>query len=557
MSAEPTRPEAIPTRRRWPGLVWALPLAALIIVVYLAVQSFAERGVDAVISFDTADGVKVGDTKVVYRGIDTGHVTKVVLSPDGKRVDVTVRLDPNVERALVASTTFWLIGAKPELTDIASLKAALAGVTIGMAPGVTGAPTRHFDGLDAPPIVVPGTPGSHFTLTGEQLGPIRVGSDVFYRGLDVGKVVSVAMAEGTRLGVGIFVQAPYDKLVHGDTSFWIATPVSVSLSGGSVSAQLFPAAALSGGVEFDTPRADTQEPPSLDGSRFVLYADKGESLSASQGPQVFYDIALDESAGNLAIGAPVDLGSYRIGSVKTVRLQLDAMTGVVDTRVVVAIEPRRLNLTGITPPADGNWQKIADGALNKLFGRHYRAGLSKSPPLIGTPFVEIDRVASAGPAALAYGGEHPRLPSRPAVDAGDVTDKLGAIVDKLNAIPLAEIGENVRQATGHLNKLLDSPEVADSVKHLDSTLDQLDHMIGEVRPQVGPLVANLNKAADQLQQTAASANRVLGGEGASQDAGLPDAIRQLTEAARSIRSLTDYLGRHPEAIIRGKPKEGP
>jgi len=551
------RPSVRELRRRWPGLVWAVPLAALIIVAYLGVQSFVQRGVEAVISFDSADGVKVGDTKVVYRGIDAGQVTRVGLSEDGRRVDVTVRLDPRLSHALVAGTTFWLIGAKPELTDIASLKAALAGVTIGIAPGSGGAATRHFSGLDAPPIVTPGTPGTSFRLTGEQLGAIRAGSDVFYRGLDVGKVTNVELADRTKLGVGIFVQAPFDKLVRPDTAFWIATPVQVSLSGGSVNAQLFPAAALSGGVEFDTPVSALPEQPATANAAYVLYADKGQSLSASQGPQVLYDVALDEHAGDLAVGAPVKLGGYRIGSVKAVRLALDAQTGVVDARVVVAIEPRRLNLKGVEPPADGNWQPIADSALNKLFARHYRAGLSQSPPLIGAPFVAIDHVANAGPAALAGGGEHPRLPSRNAIDAGAIADKLGAIVDKLDAMPIAEIGENVRRATARLDKLLDSPEVAASVKHLDSTLDQLDKMVDEVRPQVGPLVGNLNKAADQLQAAAASANKVLGGQGASQDAGLPDAIRQLTEAARSIRSLTDYLGRHPEAIVRGKPKESP
>ena len=35
----------------------------------------------------------------------------------------------------------------------------------------------------------------------------------------------------------------------------------------------------------------------------------------------------------------------------------------------------------------------------------------------------------------------------------------------------------------------------------------------------------------------------------------PDAIRQITEAARSIKTLTDYLDRHPEALIRGKRPE--
>jgi hypothetical protein len=36
---------------------------------------------------------------------------------------------------------------------------------------------------------------------------------------------------------------------------------------------------------------------------------------------------------------------------------------------------------------------------------------------------------------------------------------------------------------------------------------------------------------------------------------LPEAIQQLTEAAQSVRSLADYLDRHPEALIRGKRPE--
>jgi paraquat-inducible protein B len=48
---------------------------------------------------------------------------------------------------------------------------------------------------------------------------------------------------------------------------------------------------------------------------------------------------------------------------------------------------------------------------------------------------------------------------------------------------------------------------------------------------------------------------MLGGEGGDEAGGLPETIRQLNEAARSIRTLTDYLDRHPEALIRGKRPE--
>ena len=48
---------------------------------------------------------------------------------------------------------------------------------------------------------------------------------------------------------------------------------------------------------------------------------------------------------------------------------------------------------------------------------------------------------------------------------------------------------------------------------------------------------------------------VLGGAGANQDQSLAEAIRQIDQMARSIRTLSDYLGRHPEALIGGKTKD--
>ena len=38
---------------------------------------------------------------------------------------------------------------------------------------------------------------------------------------------------------------------------------------------------------------------------------------------------------------------------------------------------------------------------------------------------------------------------------------------------------------------------------------------------------------------------------------LRDALQEVGRAARSLRVLTDYLERHPEALIRGKTEETP
>ena len=43
--------EAVERRGRWPGVVWAIPLAALLVVAYLGIQAIANRGVDVVVTF--------------------------------------------------------------------------------------------------------------------------------------------------------------------------------------------------------------------------------------------------------------------------------------------------------------------------------------------------------------------------------------------------------------------------------------------------------------------------------------------------------------------------
>ena len=44
-------------------------------------------------------------------------------------------------------------------------------------------------------------------------------------------------------------------------------------------------------------------------------------------------------------------------------------------------------------------------------------------------------------------------------------------------------------------------------------------------------------------------------EGGALNNDLGDALVQLSRAARSLGALADYLERHPEALIRGKPAD--
>jgi ABC-type transporter Mla subunit MlaD len=75
-------------------------------------------------------------------------------------------------------------------------------------------------------------------------------------------------------------------------------------------------------------------------------------------------------------------------------------------------------------------------------------------------------------------------------------------------------------------------------------------MTSTAGPQVTAAVKSLRKAADDLDRTAQSANGLVSGSTAQN--GLESTMREITDAARSIRSLADYLDRHPEALVHGR-----
>jgi len=538
MSELHPEPEAHRRQSRWVGVIWAVPLAALAIVAYLGLQALANRGIEVVVTFNSGDGIRTADTKVIYQGLDTGHVTAIRLNPDGHRVDVTLSLDRQVDSALNAATQFWLVGAESNIADLASLKAAIAGVTIGMAPGEGGTPTRRFIGLDQPPVIQPGTKGSHFTLLSHQLGSVSRGTTIRYGGEEIGKVTDTKLVGLDDFRVETFIFAPFDEFVHPGALFWIGAPLQLSLSGSTLQAIVGPASTVfSGAVDFDLPAAAKSLARSPDGTTFRLYDTRALAEQGEPGPETLYDFVFAGDAGDMTEGTPVKLNGFEVGDVRLTTLGFDAQSGEPYTAVTAVIYPGRMQIDLPANTPIETIRSLTDQRIEKLLQRGYRASLIQSPPLIGSHSIDIAQDPNAGPAALDRSGPHPLVPSgAPSTDFAAITADVHAITSRLKAI-------------------LASPQIDDSLKHLDNTLASLDQAAAAAKPQVGPLLQKLNQAADQLSQAAEAGKNVLGGKGMTEDSDLPGALRQLTEAARSLRSLSDYLGRHPEAILKGKVKE--
>jgi paraquat-inducible protein B len=189
--------------------------------------------------------------------------------------------------------------------------------------------------------------------------------------------------------------------------------------------------------------------------------------------------------------------------------------------------------------------------LEHLIADGLRARLSQDPPLVGPREVKLDFVRNASSATLASENGMSIIPSIESADIDDMTSKADQIITRFNGLPIKETGDKVLEIATRVDSLVASPRIHDSLEHIDRSVTQIDRTLEQVTPQIGPLMAQLRETANAADETTASANRMMGGDATSQN-DLPSALRELSDAARSIRVLADYLDRHPEALIRGK-----
>ena len=546
-------PQTSTRRTIWPNVIWGIPLVALLIVGYVGVRALLNRGEVITVTFNKAAGAKAGMTKVLYQGIEAGQLIDIVPNPDGRRLDFRLRLVPAAKNGLNSNARFWLIGANPNFSDLSSLKAVVSGIAIGYAPGEGGEPETHFEGLDNAPLILPGDKGTRYALRAHSLNSIHEGSIVLFHGQAIGKIIEIRFDGSHGFRLQAFIDQPYDALIRAGARFWKVSPLRLSFAGGGITANLAPVSTLlAGGIdlEIDTTQPDGKQSPA--GTEFTLYSSHNAARQGLSGPTVRYEFAFDGDAGVLDETSAVTMNGYQIGEVESTQLAYHERTGAPYGIATAVLYPQQMHLSTESNAPD-DWRAVTDAALSRLVHLGYRARLQQSPPVLGDQSIQLVRTVGAPAAQLASQGGIPRFPSAPgSSNLDDIAAKADVFLSKLDAVPLEEIGANLKKITANLDHLMSAPELKDSLAHLHSTLASIDKLLGDVQPQVGPLIGNLNDAAAQLSGTASALRQVVESGGPSGDANLSDAIRQITDAARSIKTLTDYLDRHPEALIRGK-----
>jgi paraquat-inducible protein B len=305
------------------------------------------------------------------------------------------------------------------------------------------------------------------------------------------------------------------------------------------------------------------------------------------------------SVQGLSRGAPVAFRGVRIGSVKDIKIVMDARDLSLKIPVIIEIEEdrmgdmpdRRHELDAVLQEQD------ADTLVDYLVQKGLRAQLELQSLLTGQLFVNLDFFPDRPLRLSGYPTSYTELPTIPS--------GLEELSKKVEKLPIEDLASNALRAIQGIDRWVNSPDLQEAATSLKETVIEVKGiaqavnrqiqpmlleatqsfteakgLLRETRTQVKPLASDTRKLvtnADQrISQLAVSVETTLKaaqaafakaeaalssvqgtmGADSSLRYELQNTLKELSNAARAVRTVADYLERHPDALLRGKPKSG-
>ena len=288
----------------------------------------------------------------------------------------------------------------------------------------------------------------------------------------------------------------------------------------------------------------------------------------------------DTSVNGLRVGAPVKLKGVEIGSVKDIRIQVGQGTAADKIPVIIEIDLKKLTRRGAADAAEAT---VDPEAMQKVIvDRGLRGQLDMESLVTGLLYVALDFFPGT-PIDLVQkpGGDYdyPEIPTLPTT-LEQAKGAVNRVINKLDDIDFKELEANLQATLKGVNRTVNSPEIESVLRSLARVMPKVDQAVVNIRNLAGTTDAKVKILADDLQHTSADARLALkqAGDALKQtqetmkraeaavanietlsdldspvNYELVKGLRDVSTAARSLRSLTDYLERNPRALIFGKP----
>lgn len=535
-------PEAVVQRKRFISVVWVVPIIAALIGSWLTINAIMQMGPTITIYFDNAEGLVAGKTRIMYKNVELGKVDAIRLSEGLSRVEVTAKLSKQTESFLSTGTRFWIVRARVAAGEVSGLETLFSGAYIGMDPGKGGEYARTFNGLKTPPIVTTDLPGRRFVLKADKLGSLDVGAPVYFRQIRVGQVDAYHLTpDGQAINITIFIQAPHHEKVHPNTRFWNASGVDLALTSQGVkmdSESLV--TVLFGGIAFETPPFVDTPTVAKEMTEFFLYENRTAAFEVTSGLKQRYVMYFDETVRGLNVHSSVEFRGIKIGEVADIQLIYETENLSFKIAVIVELVFDRILV------ASPSWEDQRQ-VIDQLVTKGLRAQLKLGNFVTGQLIVDLDFHENVPSASINYSGQYPELPTIPA-PLGKITNNLSQIIEKLEALPIKEIGASLQNTVFGAERLVNSAELRSTLLSVNQTLANIQDLVKSLDSKTA---LKIGETLEQAQKVMQSAEEVLK-NGSPLQHEMQQMLKEVSQAARSIRNAAEMVERHPDAFIYGK-----
>jgi paraquat-inducible protein B len=317
--------------------------------------------------------------------------------------------------------------------------------------------------------------------------------------------------------------------------------------------------------------------------RFLMRGEPKERIEEHQ--EIFKEkrdfvILFDSPLNGLNIGAPVKLQGVQVGAVKEIVLQMGPQGLVLLKPVVIELEPGRLLDSSGRPLKMARTEKQQMENTKRLIDAGLKARLEMQSLLTGLLYVELnfypnEPVKLTG---LDYKGL-PELPSLPTT-MEEMRNTVDKVLTQVRELPLETVLNNLSETLIAIRDTMKSEEVKRTLAIAAKTIEEAEKLVASLDRRVEPLLKDaretikdtrslvrdfnerikpvlvvaeqaLHKGTIVLEESRGMVNGVE--VFAAPDSTLQQTLGEVRAAARSIRDLTDYLERHPDSVIFGKP----
>ncbi|MGZ8463065.1 MAG: MlaD family protein [Candidatus Deferrimicrobiaceae bacterium] len=321
----------------------------------------------------------------------------------------------------------------------------------------------------------------------------------------------------------------------------------------------------------------------------VLVFGSGKLLSKQARFVMFFDGSLK----GLQVGAPVVMQGVKIGQVTDIYVMADPATLEFYNPVFVEIDPGKIRVAG-QETTTWKMRKEEYSDYQALVKKGMKAQLVLQSYVTGQLWIGLGLYPDKPVRLVGMIKDVPEIPTIPLT--------LEELEKTIGELPVKQIVWKLDNVITGIDRLVNSPELQRTVVNLEKATGDIDRLVKRVDSQVEPLSSDVRRTLEEANKTLASAQGALAqtektlafkegvpGQVAdsllatlssarsaldesrkalvavqdftSQSAYLgyeaDSTLEQVKSLSRSMRSLTDYLDRHPESLIRGKsPDKG-